>query len=373
MGGSSISLPKAYFVALLCEAILHGVYTVLFAGTMYLLLAPGRKRRTKRTSLANVNMTILTVIMYSLSTAHLALSMQQNLIAFFEQQAADGRLSILNDQGNPLVYCQIAIEVVNCLLSDSIVCWRTWVLWARSYKVIALPALCILGGLASGLGLVRAFVISPPGQAVYSDEIMQWFSAVAALTCVANLYAISAISYKAWRSLQALRVLKNSSTHGGGYHRTILLIFIESGAIYSVVLIGDNGVYIIADMIPHFTGIYPTGIIILVSLNLTFHDDMNRTQSKTLTSFQAAAVNTTSCVGSGSYGTVLHLRRTDGFEETGTGETQVDTIELEDVQSIESRSVTKPHSLRGVDEGRRRRLESSDETPYGSTKADELV
>lgn len=58
-------------------------------------------------------MTILTVIMYSLSTAHLALSMQQNLIAFFDQQAADGRLSILNDQGNPLVYCQIAIEVVN--------------------------------------------------------------------------------------------------------------------------------------------------------------------------------------------------------------------------------------------------------------------
>ncbi len=58
-------------------------------------------------------MTVLTVIMYCLSTAHLALSLQQNLIAFFDQHAADGGLTILNDQGHPLVYCQITIEVIN--------------------------------------------------------------------------------------------------------------------------------------------------------------------------------------------------------------------------------------------------------------------
>ena len=58
-------------------------------------------------------MLALTVLMYSLSTVHIALSCRQNLIAFFDQHAAEGGLSILNDQGNPIVYVQIAVEVIN--------------------------------------------------------------------------------------------------------------------------------------------------------------------------------------------------------------------------------------------------------------------
>ena len=61
----------------------------------------------------NTVMLLLTLLMYSLSTAHIALSLRQNLIAFFDQHAAEGSLSILNDQGNPIVYTQIAIEVIN--------------------------------------------------------------------------------------------------------------------------------------------------------------------------------------------------------------------------------------------------------------------
>ena len=58
-------------------------------------------------------MLVLTVLMYSLSTVHIALSFRQNEIAFFNQHAADGGLSILNDQGNPIVFVQIAVEVIN--------------------------------------------------------------------------------------------------------------------------------------------------------------------------------------------------------------------------------------------------------------------
>ncbi|TFK91590.1 hypothetical protein K466DRAFT_482487 [Polyporus arcularius HHB13444] len=255
--------------------------------------------------------------MYCLSTAHLALSLQQNLIAFFDQHAADGGLTILNDQGHPLVYCQITIEVIN----DSIVCWRTWVLWGRSYKVVAPPALCIIGGFACGIGVIRAFVISPPGEAVYSPEIVRWFSGIASLTCIANLYAVSAISYKAWYVLDSLRVLKNSA-QGHGYHRTILLTFIESGAVYSVALVSLAR-----------SGIYPTGIIVLVALNLTFHDDMTRS-SKTLTSLQCAPDTRNSLGDSRPYGpTVVHLRG-NRFQETETGDTPVDAIEFAEGSAV---------------------------------------
>ncbi len=58
-------------------------------------------------------MTILTLLMYGLATAHISLSLYQNLIAFFDQRAADGGLTVLNEVNSPLVYSQIAIEVIN--------------------------------------------------------------------------------------------------------------------------------------------------------------------------------------------------------------------------------------------------------------------
>ena len=86
---------------------------------MSLMILESRRKRGQRKhqgeldSRTNTVMLILTVLMYSLSTAHIALHLRQNLIAFFEQHAADGDLSILNDQGNPIVYAQIALEVIN--------------------------------------------------------------------------------------------------------------------------------------------------------------------------------------------------------------------------------------------------------------------
>ena len=51
---------------------------------------------------------------------------------------------------------------------------------------------------ASGIGLIRAFVLSPPGQDVYNEDITRWFAVFGGLTCLANIYAVVAISIKSW-------------------------------------------------------------------------------------------------------------------------------------------------------------------------------
>lgn len=63
--------------------------------------------------MTNLLMVFATVAMYSLSTTHFGLAFRQNLIAFFDQRAIDGGFTIMNDPGNPLVYTQIAVEIVN--------------------------------------------------------------------------------------------------------------------------------------------------------------------------------------------------------------------------------------------------------------------
>lgn len=52
--------------------------------------------------------------------------------------------------------------------------------------------------LASGIGMVRAFAVSPPGEEVYNDDITDWFLAFGALTCISNVYCVIVIAYKAW-------------------------------------------------------------------------------------------------------------------------------------------------------------------------------
>ncbi|KAI0749967.1 hypothetical protein C8Q80DRAFT_1066899, partial [Daedaleopsis nitida] len=258
-------LPKAYFIAMFCEAVLHG----------------NKKRRSKRLAPMNVVMITLTVLMYCMSTIHVALAMRVNLIAFFDQHAIEGGLTIFDDQGDPLVWIQIMLELLNCLMGDAIVCWRTWVLWGRNWRILIFPVTCILGGLVSGSGMTHALAISPKGAQLYSGDITLWFAFFGVLTCIANLYSVGMISYKACNTNQMKRLGVKIS--GGTYYSLILLI-VESGAVYCIALIitvvlfltDNNGVYVIADMLNHLTGIYPTIIIVLVCLKITFVDDMDR-------------------------------------------------------------------------------------------------
>ncbi|KAJ3931792.1 MAG: hypothetical protein NXY57DRAFT_1038910 [Lentinula lateritia] len=72
-------------------------------------------------------MTILTVVMYCISAVHLALSARMNLAALFTQKAADVGEALYDVQGSPFYFGQVAFEVINCVLGDTIVTWRTWV------------------------------------------------------------------------------------------------------------------------------------------------------------------------------------------------------------------------------------------------------
>ena len=46
--------------------------------------------------------------------------------------------------------------------------------------------------------MVVALSKSPPGQDIFSGAIVVWFSGFGALGCVANIYAVILMSWKAW-------------------------------------------------------------------------------------------------------------------------------------------------------------------------------
>ncbi|KAJ4473729.1 hypothetical protein J3R30DRAFT_713404 [Lentinula aciculospora] len=308
MSAGELSLSESYFLSVFCEGIFHGMYTTLFCGAMYLLL-----RRHKRKEITNIIMTLLTVIMYCISTVHLALSVRMNLVALFVQKAADGGETLYDDQGSPLYFGQVAFEVINCVLGDSIVTWRTWVLWGRDWRIIYFPCFLMVGSAVTGSVMVYQFSLSPPGQPNFSNNTTVWFSVFGGFSFLTNLYAVVVISLKTWLHQRKMkRLCVDVIVNGPRYYGALFLV-IESGGIYCLAVIlviiffvqSSNVVIIVADMLAHLTvsarqrryprqfdsndnvrqGIYPTVIIVLVCLKLTQHDEMTRKEA-TIASMQ---------------------------------------------------------------------------------------
>ncbi|KAK0472273.1 hypothetical protein IW261DRAFT_815788 [Armillaria novae-zelandiae] len=264
----ALSLPSAYFIALGLEILLNGMYTSLFIASMYLLLK--KKKKTK----VIIAMTVLNSIMWAVATSHMSVSFQQNFVAFLKQHAADGS-NVFEDNASPRIYSQLSLESINIVLGDSIVIWRAWTLWSRKTWVIITSA-TLLTGTA---GLVRAFATAPPGISVFDNTTLgSWGIAFIASTLVTNVWATTLVAYRTWTHSRIIREITGEGI-GDRFRRQngVLSLLIESGVFYSTTwfiaviafVCGNNGVYIVVDMLSQLTAIYPTLIITLVCLQST--------------------------------------------------------------------------------------------------------
>ncbi|KAK0472287.1 hypothetical protein IW261DRAFT_816771 [Armillaria novae-zelandiae] len=267
----ALSLPSAYFIALGLEILLNGMYTSLFIASMYLLL---KKKKTK----VIIAMTILNSIMWAVATSHMSVSFQQNYVAFLKQRAADGS-DVFEDNASPTIYSQLSLESINIVLGDSIVIWRAWTLWSRKTWVIITSATLLTGTTAAAIGLVRAFATAPPGISVFDNaSLSSWAIAFIASTLVTNVWATTLVAYRTWTHSKIIREITGEGLRDRFRRQNgVLSLLIESGIFYSTTwfiaiiafICGNNGVYIVVDMLSQLTAIYPTLIITLVCLQST--------------------------------------------------------------------------------------------------------
>ncbi|KIP03172.1 hypothetical protein PHLGIDRAFT_121807 [Phlebiopsis gigantea 11061_1 CR5-6] len=268
--------------ALLIESILYGIYAVTFSATLYLL----RRRRQSKV------LTAVTITMFILSTAHIAL-LASSLLRHINRGLVDDALEF-RDPAFPEPSIQIVLECINCIFGDSIIAWRAWVLWNRSRIVIAIPAVLLTCTLASAVGLCHAVVVAPAsGTTLTSGSVFVWGAMSIGLTFITNVWAVVLIAIRFWKHYQLLAVHEDISGRTYISERipvySILLFLVESGALYCCTLIAvaaafvshTNGVYIVLDLLAQFTGIYPTLIVVLVCLQMTQRDAVDRLERGT--------------------------------------------------------------------------------------------
>lgn len=264
---SGLSPAEASFVALFCSALLHGIYTMLF------FIALSFFWRGK--GLLSLPLKILTIIPYLISTVHLALSFWETFHAFAIHHDAD---KVFNHQKGWIFIAHLGMELVSCIIVDFILIWRTWVLYAYDWKYIVLPCALLLGSTVTGVVGVWQQSLAHIEGVVRGSA---WALAFAILVMLTNIISTGLIAGRIWWYIRDMRKRHLANTSSSSL--TILLVLIESGALYMGTLVvfailavlGNPGVIIVVDVIARITGIAPTLIVVLVALRLDMESRKN--------------------------------------------------------------------------------------------------
>ncbi|PFH50978.1 hypothetical protein AMATHDRAFT_85447 [Amanita thiersii Skay4041] len=167
------------FDALFVQAILYGLYLATFVHSLRWLLFKDEGWTLK----GHIDWLILftTVSLFVISTADIAISF------ITTRSAQPGNIPLYDLAVNT------AAEIIECLaavLVDGILIYRCWMIYARSWVIIAIPLILWLGEIPCMI-----LGIHLPGQTSYI-ALMSFYCCVIAT----NLYATSAIVLRIWRA-----------------------------------------------------------------------------------------------------------------------------------------------------------------------------
>ncbi|KAK7444057.1 hypothetical protein VKT23_015454 [Stygiomarasmius scandens] len=171
---------------------------------------------------------------------------------------------------------------VTYVLGDGVVVWRAWILYASDdHRIIIrlILAACMLGSCA-GAFVDGAFNIKDATNDVDGSGGTKYALYIPLL--VTNVVATTLIVYKFLQYRKSIKMqVQHSSNSGGKAPRhtveRILIILIETGCAFFIVwiisalsalgLFTDAGKTVVACIMPHLSSIYPTLIVILVTLH----------------------------------------------------------------------------------------------------------
>ncbi|KAJ7658455.1 hypothetical protein B0H17DRAFT_1213202 [Mycena rosella] len=142
----------------------------------------------------------------------------------------------LATQNAPVNVIFYATLFVLTFLSDILVLWRCWVIWAAdgltgvAYLVIAFPCIMLLGSFA--MGVLWTLESSQPGLSLYSERPMAYGTAYYAISLSVNV--VISILIIARLLIYRRRLRTGVPGARASHYLSIATIFVESAALYSV-------------------------------------------------------------------------------------------------------------------------------------------
>ncbi|KAL5531102.1 hypothetical protein ACEPAG_3978 [Sanghuangporus baumii] len=218
---------ESKLVSIFIQTLLYGAYTVVFILTVWVLLF-------KRAPQEPINKTMLaiSIVLFVLATMHIGVNYTRIIKAFVTHRDAPGGPAAFFNQLSE--FTQIfgsTIYVAQTLVGDGVVLYRSYLVWERKFRVIAFPCLLLLGSTACGIGILYSFAKVVPEAEIFVNELQNWIVSFFSLTLATNIVCTALVAARIW---MLNRSIMSFASHS---YRPIIILVIESGAVYSVTLL----------------------------------------------------------------------------------------------------------------------------------------
>ncbi|KAF5371334.1 hypothetical protein D9758_004080 [Tetrapyrgos nigripes] len=232
---SNIPVISVSLASLLTETFLYGCFFLLTTISMILVFVPletkatalSCERRSFRTIIKRPMFISAFLILLSV-TAHWICSYYRSWQAFITFEGGTQSAYFYADMSQTSQVAKTGTLVFALLVSDAMLIYRLWVVWDRNWKVIIFPILTLISLTICGFGITYQFTRYVPGMDVFDSAADRWITSDCVFTLSTNLYCTCFISWRIWKTNDALKALGASNLNN------ILVTFIESAMIYTI-------------------------------------------------------------------------------------------------------------------------------------------
>ncbi|KAJ7846032.1 hypothetical protein B0H14DRAFT_963320 [Mycena olivaceomarginata] len=188
--GSPLTDAQSY--GLFLESIFYGIYLVTCGVCLKTLLLSRLGDRLKPVRELNWAMLIVVFILFGVATVDAILQFYRNLHTFQIANGPGDAAGDFSDISDPINVVKSATVCIQTTIADMMLVYRCWVVYGRSWLVISLPGLLVLGNTAV-TGVVLYLEITLNQHALLSvKQIKPFGAAFWALTIVINIITTGA-------------------------------------------------------------------------------------------------------------------------------------------------------------------------------------
>ncbi|KAK0214150.1 hypothetical protein IW262DRAFT_1466696 [Armillaria fumosa] len=213
----------AALVGLWCATVLYGVNLVLYFCCVHVLI----RRRTSTSWVLIGGATV----QFILSTVHIAAGLRSMIEGFiWSNEMPGGSYRYWENMTRAVYILQEATTVTNCLIGDTILIWRLYVIWNKKIFICLFPASLVLAfGVSGYISIYRLSHLSLSDLRMVND-ILNWLQATWSLSLATQILVTTLIATRIWWLSRQVLVRPGKQSNP---YMTVIWTVVESGAIYA--------------------------------------------------------------------------------------------------------------------------------------------
>ncbi|EKM56860.1 uncharacterized protein PHACADRAFT_254219 [Phanerochaete carnosa HHB-10118-sp] len=299
MAKHDVPLDITFLVSIWLEALVYGFFMCLFCASVYINVALRRAQDVHSRVMFGIG-----ILLFFMASMHVAMNCYRMVMAYVIKRDAPGGPAAYIGALAPWDHVfKDTIYATQEIFGDAVAIYRTWVVWGRDWRPIALPSVLLVVSLVSGYSVCGLYTTESSSASVFDPRLLRWITTFYAISVVQSGLTTGLMAYRIWQTDR--RSIKFRTNQEGNL-MPILRILIESASIQfmaEVILLSlysanYNAQYLLLELITPLVGITFNAISVRIALH---QSEIMQNASKSFGAIESAvphAINPVATIGS---------------------------------------------------------------------------